>query len=154
MVNRVFARSMNLLLEGKVKEWAGVLCTVSFSSVWNSIANVSNTHFAKQAGAPTLSYQTKKTFRNKKDDLFCFMFHLYVCVWCMCVIYMCKIQIYNIYAWHVCLYVTVAMHVEVSGQHWMLALAYYPVCLLLHMPGKPTRETPEGLLSLLAILPV
>lgn len=33
MANRVFARSMNLLLEGKVKAWAGVLCTVSFSSV-------------------------------------------------------------------------------------------------------------------------
>lgn len=55
IANRVFARSMNLLLEGKVKAWAGVLCTVSFSSVWNSIANVSNLHFAKQAGGPMLS---------------------------------------------------------------------------------------------------
>lgn len=82
------------------------------------------------------------------------MFHLYVCVWCMCVIYMCKIQIYNIYARHACLCVTVAMHAEVSGQHWMLALAWYPVCLLLHMPGKLTHEVPEGLLSPLAILPV
>lgn len=33
MANKVFARSKNLFLEKKVKEWAGILCTVSFSSV-------------------------------------------------------------------------------------------------------------------------
>lgn len=95
MANRVFARNMNLLLEEKVKEWAGVLCTVSFSSL-KFYSKCIKHAFCKASWCTNAIIRLRKLSRTKKDDFFasCFicMFVYGVCVWYICV--KCKYIIY------------------------------------------------------------